>query len=53
MTVYKCDLCRKQIKNNDEITVYNKFYKTLLCFICAKPIVKFLDRQGLTEKVKE
>ena len=52
MTIYKCDICKKQIKDNQEISIYERFHKSLLCLDCGKPIINFLKKKGLTKDKK-
>ena len=50
MMVTKCDLCKKEIKNEPIIAGLGFFRKAELCGKCGAPIVKFLKRNKFLTK---
>jgi len=53
MRITKCDLCKKQIKN-DSITVgFGLLQRTELCKKCGFSILTFLKKRKLIETKKE
>jgi hypothetical protein len=52
--ITKCDLCKKQIKNDKERITAGKGYwpGSTLCLACGKPVIKFLEKNKLIEKSK-
>jgi hypothetical protein len=56
MTIDKCDICKKQIKNKEERIYASQQWllsSHLFCAKCGKPILNFLKRQGLTAIASE
>ncbi len=51
MLVYKCDLCKKILKDREKsVTAGFGWDSKVLCTDCGKPVVKFLLQQKLIEK---
>lgn len=48
MFVYKCDICKKEIKDQ-EVTV-RASQSNAFCRDCAKPVLAFLKKHKLVEK---
>lgn len=56
MQVTKCDICKKQIKDyTEEISVspLGRMSGFVFCPECGKPVMKFLEKNRLGEKVKK
>lgn len=51
MHIEKCDICGKNIKDNQKIVVGYKFAFATndICLKCAKPVVSFLKKRKLIE----
>jgi DNA-directed RNA polymerase subunit RPC12/RpoP len=55
MNITKCDICKKEIKAYaEEISVspLGKLSTFSFCADCGKPVMKFLEKNRLGEKVK-
>ncbi len=55
MLVYKCDSCKKSVKDKGTAVSVNAgyFQSCLLCKVCGKPILDVLKKKGLDiSKVK-
>jgi hypothetical protein len=52
MLVYKCDICKKVIKDkeNSSVSVGTYFRNKTLCNKCGKPILDFMIKNNLIEK---
>jgi DNA-directed RNA polymerase subunit RPC12/RpoP len=52
MFVYKCDICKKEIKNGDETKVSppGELSGPMFCQPCAKPILAFLKKHKLLQE---
>ena len=53
MTVHKCDVCKKTIGENEDairIEFKNSISCFLVCLVCAKAILIFLQKNKLIEK---
>lgn len=52
MNIKKCDLCKKEIKDNAESfnVRFPRFDTTDLCSTCALPILKFLKKNKIVDK---
>lgn len=51
MLVFKCDLCKKEIKDRKKlIKVGINFPEFCLCSACGKPVLDFLKKNKLLEK---
>ena len=51
MTVYKCDICKKEIKDEkSDVTVSQYLRSNIFCANCAKPIAIFLKKHKLLEE---
>ncbi len=48
MTIYKCDICKKEIKG-EEISIRHTFKSCMLCERCAKPVAAFLKKHKLLQ----
>lgn len=56
MQVTKCDICKKEIKSYKEgvrVSPPVGFLNFEICLNCGKPIIKFLQKHHLGEKVKK
>ena len=54
MFVYKCDVCRKEIKKKAQqigVVPPGKLLAFTLCEKCGKPILGFLKKHKLFEKI--
>jgi hypothetical protein len=51
MLVTKCDLCKRVIKNSEEITAGFGWKRYSLCVRCAEPIVSLLRKRKLLQPV--
>jgi DNA-directed RNA polymerase subunit RPC12/RpoP len=50
MTVYKCDICKKEIKDKkSDITISQYLRSNIFCAKCAKPVTSFLEKHKLLE----
>ena len=48
MLIYKCDICKKEIKNRHEEIVAGLQWPTYsFCSLCGKPIIAFLKKRKL------
>jgi len=53
MMVIKCDLCKKNVKDDKTITIRVGFSsRAELCEKCGAPIIKFLKRRKLIKENK-
>ncbi len=54
MNITKCDICKKEIKNRQEVCIgyCMPLPQYSLCLKCSKPIVVFLEKHELIEKSK-
>ena len=55
MLVYKCDICKKEIRKENEMISVDAgglFRRYFLCGRCGKPVINFLDKNKLTQKPK-
>jgi hypothetical protein len=51
MLVTKCDLCKRVIKDSEEITAGFGWKRYSLCVRCGKPIVALLRKSKLLQPV--
>lgn len=50
MFVYKCDICKKEIKDNTaDLNIRHELKSVHLCESCAKPIAAILKKKKLLE----
>jgi DNA-directed RNA polymerase subunit RPC12/RpoP len=48
MLIYKCDICKKEIKNRHEEIVAGLQWATYsFCSLCGKPIITFFKKHKL------
>jgi len=57
MKIKKCDICKKQIKD-DELSLYLrtdgfKFESFEFCLKCSQPIIKFLKNKKIIKSTNE
>lgn len=51
MLVYKCDICKKKLKNNGiRVSTRGFLSEYMFCESCAKPIVVFLKKNNLLKE---
>ncbi len=53
MHIYKCDICERELKNEEERVTFghnSMFASHLACVDCGKPVLAFMKRHGLLEK---
>jgi len=52
MFVYKCDICKKEIKDDKEIRVSpaGLLSRFTFCLTCGKPVLVFLKKHKLLEE---
>jgi hypothetical protein len=51
MLVTKCDLCKRAIKDGEEITAGFGWKRFSLCVRCGKPVVALLKKRKLLQPV--
>ncbi len=51
MMIYKCDLCKKEIKKeNNQIVAGADYNRFTFCQKCGQPILKFLEKHNLVKR---
>lgn len=55
MQVTVCDICRKRIKNRQEVSIgyLVSWPQYALCLKCAKPIIAFLQKHKLFDEIEK
>ncbi len=51
MIIFTCDVCKKRIKDRNEILHFERGLNRIsLCGKCSKPVTLFLKKRGLIER---
>jgi DNA-directed RNA polymerase subunit RPC12/RpoP len=55
MTIYKCDICKKEIKDTDkEISIFYRMFRSYsLCAKCGQPVINYLKKNKLVDNASE